>query len=94
MAENSKSAVRLKPLFFGRLTRVVFGLVVLYWGVELWNKDLASMAASLGVFLLGLSFLVGGLMANPGCEITASVNPLPAEKRAIVLTVVVALGQG
>ena len=82
MPENSKSTVRLKPLFFGRLSRVVFGLVVLYWGAELWNKDLASMVASVGVILLGLSFLVGGLMANPGCEVTALVNLLlPSEKR-------------
>ena len=72
----------LKPLFFGRLTRVVFGLLALYWGARLWNNDLGSVAASLGVILLGLSFLVGGLMANPGCEITALVNLLlPAEKR-------------
>ena len=82
MAENSKLTVPLKPLFFGRLTRVVFGLVALYGGARLWNSNLASMAASLAAILLGLSFLVGGLIANPGCEITALVNlVLPAEKR-------------
>ncbi len=82
MAEDSKATVRVKPLFFGRVTRIVFGLVALSWGVGLWNGDLASMAASLAVILLGLSFLVGGLMANPGCEITALINLLlPAEKR-------------
>jgi len=82
VAENSKVTIHLKPLFFGRLTRVVFGLVALYWGARLWNGDLASMVASLAMIFLGLSFLVGGLMANPGCEITALVNLLlPAEKR-------------
>ncbi len=31
---------------------------------------------------LGLSFLVGGLVANPGCEITALANIfLPRDKR-------------
>jgi len=82
VAENSKSGVHVKPLFFGRLTRVLFGLVVLYWGAGLWNNHTVSMVASLAVILLGLSFFVGGLMANPGCEITALVNlALPAEKR-------------
>jgi len=82
MADNPKLTAPLKPLFFGRLTRVVFGAVALYWGARLWNTDLASVAASLAVIFLGLSFLVGGLMANPGCEITALVNlVLPAEKR-------------
>ncbi len=82
MADNSKLTVHLKPLFFGRLTRVVFGLVALYWGAGLWSSNLTSMAASLAVMLLGLSFLVGGLMANPGCELTALLNLLlPAERR-------------
>jgi len=82
VSENSKPTIHLKPLFFGRLTRVVFGLVALYWGARLWKPDLAPMAASLAVIFLGLSFLVGGLMANPGCEITALFNLLlPAEKR-------------
>ncbi len=82
MAEDSKLTIHLKPLFFGRLTRVVFGLVALYWGAKLWNVRLAAMVASLAVIFLGLSFLVGGLIANPGCEITALVNLLlPAGKR-------------
>ncbi len=82
MANDPKLMVPLKPLLFGRITRVVFGAVALYWGVRLWNSDLLSMAASLMVILLGLSFLVGGLMANPGCEVTALVNlVLPAGKR-------------
>jgi hypothetical protein len=82
MTNNPKLTVPLKPLFFGRITRVVFGAAALYWGARLWNTDLASVAASLMVILLGLSFLVGGLMANLGCEVTALVNlVLPAEKR-------------
>jgi hypothetical protein len=82
MADNTRLTAPLKPLLFGRITRVVFGAVALYWGARLWSTDLASMAVSLIVILLGFSFLVGGLMANPGCEVTALVNlVLPAEKR-------------
>lgn len=74
MAENSTTTVPLEPLFFGRVTRVVFGAVSALWGVLLWNSDFPSLAVSLVVIFLGVSFLVGGLMANPGLV-------LPAGKR-------------
>lgn len=65
----------LKPLFFGRLSRVVFGVVALAGvplvGLEGWN----ALAVG-GLVLLGLSFLFGGLLGNPGCEITALPNVL------------------
>ena len=45
----------------------------------------AEGVGSVGALLLGflgLSFLVGGLLANPGCEITALANIfLPRDKR-------------
>ncbi len=82
MTQGRESKTHLKPLFFGRLTRIVFGVAVLYWGVGLWGADLGSFVASLYVIILGLSFLVGGLYANPGCELTALPNlALPSEKR-------------
>jgi hypothetical protein len=82
VAENSEPRVHLKPLFFGRLTRVIFGLATTCWAVRLWHATLPAVAASTAVFLLGVSFLLGGLMANPGCEITALLNlGKPAEKR-------------
>ena len=63
----------LKPLLFGRLSRVLFGMgtfaVIVFVGpgqLSLWGT------VALG--LLGISFLVGGLMGNPGCEITALPN--------------------
>lgn len=76
MAEGTRE--RNKPLFFGRLLRVVAGVASLaavpavglssFWGVVL--------------LFLGVSFLVGGLVGNPGCEITALPNlALPKEKR-------------
>ena len=81
MAEK-KSLAKLEPLFFGRLGRVAAGAVVLYWAVELWGPDSGSVIASILVGLLGLSFLVGGLVGNPGCEITALPNLFfPPEKR-------------
>lgn len=75
------SLATLKPLFFGRLSRVVFGLAALaavpLVGLEGWNAFTVG-----GLVLLGLSFLLGGLMGNPGCEITALPNLLlRSEKR-------------
>lgn len=72
---------QLPPLFFGRLTRVLAGLAILYWAAHLWGSSLGDILLSVGVGWLGLSFLVGGLVRNPGCEITALPNLLlPAEK--------------
>jgi hypothetical protein len=80
MSERRNLAT-LPPLFFGRLMRIVTGLVALgvipfvgtdqlgFWGV-----------ACLG--FLGLSFLISGIMGNPGCELTALPNlALPTAKR-------------
>lgn len=61
-----------RPLFFGRLLRVLAGLLALYWGVQHWGASFWSLF----LIFLGLSFLVGGLAANPGCEITALPNLL------------------
>jgi hypothetical protein len=75
------SLAKLEPLFFGRLTRVGFGLATLY-AVYSWWSELDWLWAAVLVFL-GLSFLAGGLVGNPGCEITALPNlVLPKEKHA------------
>lgn len=82
MAETPQPATHLKPLLIGRLSRIVFGLAVIYCGIKLWHQNPAAIIASLAVLLFGLSFLIGGLIANPGCEITALLNVLrPKEKR-------------
>lgn len=75
-----RSLAKLEPLFWGRLGRVLVGLGVLYWGAEMWRGgDGGWLAACL--VLLGLSFVIGGVMGNPGCEITALPNLfLPADK--------------
>ena len=78
MAERI-SAAGLRPLFFGRLTRVLFGLGARYLVLGPVRGDWLWMAA-LG--FLGVSFLAGSLLAHPGCEITVLPNLLLSpEKR-------------
>lgn len=82
MSETPQPATHLKPLLIGRVSRIVFGIAVIYCGTKLWHQNLPAIIVSIAVLLFGLSFLVGGLMANPGCEITALLNMLrPTEKR-------------
>jgi hypothetical protein len=72
----------LPPLFFGRLSRVLAGAATLYWAAEVWSADWGDLVLAAVLVWLGLSFLAGGLMGNPGCEITALPNLLlPAKKR-------------
>lgn len=60
-----------KPQIFGRLLRVIFGVATLVFLVFAGSIGLLVQVA---IAFLGVSFLVGGLMANPGCEITALPN--------------------
>lgn len=75
---NAVSLAKLKPLLVGRLTRVIFGLGAFAWiGIESPGWIGTAVLA-----LLGLSFVIGGLVANPGCEITAIPNLfLPDQRR-------------
>lgn len=73
---------KLPPLFFGRLTRGLAGAATLYLALRVARAEPVDWpwAALLG--FLGVSFLVGGWVGNPGCEITALPNlVLPADKR-------------
>lgn len=72
MNEKKAPLSKLEPLFFGRVGRVVVGIATLYWGAALWSADPGVVAGL--VILLGLSFLIGGVVGNPGCEITALPN--------------------
>jgi hypothetical protein len=67
------SLARLKPLFFGRLSRVLAGVFALL-AVPLVGFDGLAAVGAVVLGGLGLSFFVGGLTANPGCEITALPN--------------------
>jgi len=71
---NIAARARVKrPLFFGRLLRVIFGVATL--GTVPFLAEVGVLG-QIGLGALGLSFLVGGLSGNPGCEITAIPNLL------------------
>ena len=79
---TQESPGMLKPLFFGRMTRVLFGLGVFALIVIVGPASLTTLG-TIGLSFLGVSFLIGGILANPGCEITAIPNLLlPKRSRA------------
>ncbi len=56
-------------------------LVLTYVGLE----DVGMVGASLLV-ILGLSFIIGGILGNPGCELTALPNLLLPRSRRMHFT--------
>ena len=49
---------------------------------SLWGPSELTWLGFMGLMLFGLSFLVGGVVGNPGCELTALPNLLlPSNKR-------------
>ena len=73
---------KLQPLGFGRAARVVFGLGALAGAAFVPWDEAGGIVGGLVLIFFGLSFLAGGLTANPGCEVTALPNLLlPAEKQ-------------
>jgi hypothetical protein len=62
-----------QPLFFGRLLRILSGLALFAWLAI--SPPVALFWRSVLVFL-GLSLVVGGMKAYPGCEIWALPNLL------------------
>ena len=80
MTQN-RNLTTLKPLVFGRLGRVAAGLATVA-AASFWGPSELTWVGFTALMLLGLSFLVGGLVGNPGCEITALPNlVLPSNKR-------------
>lgn len=78
---QKRNLATLQPLRFGRLGRVVVGVATLA-AASLWGPIELSWLGFAALILLGLSFLVGGLVGNPGCEVTALPNlVLPSDKR-------------
>jgi len=78
---DRKSLARLKPLAIGRITRVLFGLGTLALIPVIGTSTLTTWGVA-GLAALGLSFLIGGLIGNPGCELTAIPNLfLPVKKK-------------
>lgn len=62
-----------RPLFFGGLLRILAGLGCLV-GIAFVPLFEYTWLAVLALALGGLTFLVAGIRANPGCEITALPN--------------------
>ena len=80
-AVERANSSKLPPLFFGRSTRIAFGLTTLGAAV-VFGAEALSIAGFVALVLLGVSFLVGGLIGNPGCELSALPNlVLPRSKR-------------
>lgn len=78
---ETTSLSKLPPLFFGRSTRIAFGLMTL-GAAFVFGVEALSIGGFVALVLLGLSFLVGGLIGNPGCELSALPNlVLPRSKR-------------
>ncbi len=63
----------LRPLFIGRLSRILAGLASL-GALAFVPLDGFGLLAGAALAVLGLSFLVGGIVGNPGCEVTALPN--------------------
>ncbi|MEE9171211.1 MAG: hypothetical protein V3U73_15740 [bacterium] len=78
---DEQSLAKLRPLLFGRITRMIFGIITLSL-IPFVAPGRFEVISIVGLLFLGISFLVGGLISNPGCEITALFNLfLPSRKR-------------
>ena len=79
---EKRSLARLEPLLFGRVSRGVFGICtfVLIWVI---GVDTLTPIGTGALVFLGASFLIGGLVGNPGCELTALPNLFLSEKKRV-----------
>jgi hypothetical protein len=85
MKDEKHNFAKLKPLLVGRLSRVVAGAATLVAVPYVGFAGEDSIVA-IALLVLGLSFVIGGLVANPGCEITSLLNlVLPTKKRLHVM---------
>ncbi len=73
---------RLKPLFVGRVTRVLFGLGTLAL-IPVIGPSALTFWGTVAMVILGISFLVGGIKGNPGCELTAIPNLFISERKRV-----------
>ena len=71
--KDQRTSSTLKPLLIGRVTRVLFGIGTLV-AVAVIGPSTLTTGGTIGLVALGLSFLVGGIAGNPGCEVTAIPN--------------------
>jgi hypothetical protein len=71
MSENRLAT--LKPLLVGRVSRALAGLASL-GSIAFVPLEGFGILGAAALAVLGLSFLVGGVVGNPGCEVTALPN--------------------
>ncbi len=70
-----------RPLFFGRILRIAAGLACLV-SIPFVPAFEYTWLGVLALVVAGATFIVAGVIANPGCEITALPNLLlPAGRR-------------
>jgi hypothetical protein len=74
--------MKIEPLLFGRVSRVVAGVgtFVLIWAV---GVDTLTFIGTGALAFLGASLIIGGLMRNPGCELTAIPNLFRSKENKI-----------
>jgi len=74
--------MQIKPLLLGRIARVLFGIGT-FFAIGLIGPQKLTLFGSLALIFLGVSFFVGGIMGNPGCEITAIPNLFLSKKKRL-----------
>jgi len=62
-----------QPLFFGRLLRILAGVSLCVWLLVHAPQSLFLQGI---ILFLGISLIVGGVKAYPGCEVLALPNLL------------------
>lgn len=74
--------MKLKPLLFGRISRVLSGVgtFVLIWAV---GVNVLTFIGTGALAFLAVSLIIGGLMGNPGCELTAIPNLFRSKENQI-----------
>lgn len=74
--------MHIKPLFFGRIARIIVGIGS-FLAVWLIGPQKLTMLGSAALIFLGVSFFIGGITANPGCEITAIPNLFLSDEKQL-----------
>ncbi|MGP8153717.1 MAG: hypothetical protein ACLQBQ_06175 [Smithella sp.] len=72
----------LEPLFVGRVMRILCGIgcFILIWGIGVDTLTLIGVAV---LVILGASLIIGAIVRNPGCEITAIPNLFLSKKKQV-----------
>jgi len=74
--------MKLEPLLLGRVSRVLFG-VGTFVLIRVIGVETLTVIGTGALAFLGASFLIGGLMGNPGCELTAIPNLFRSKENQI-----------